>query len=210
MNITVLPDADRRGATRARLLEAARSLFVEVGYHATRPQDIARRAGIGHGTFYLHFHDKQACFLAFAEDARQELEEFLRARRARRPGAEAQIRALLEALLDHAEAHPGVLRAAMSDLAVISGDTPAPGLLDRWAASFVAGLAPAIAAGSAHADYNLDLLGHLLIGTLRGVMHARLTAGRTDLVDTATLFLLRVLRPDGVAAADNIFLTYGA
>jgi AcrR family transcriptional regulator len=44
---------------------SARKLFVERGYHATRPQDIAREAGLGHGTFYLHYRDKRACFHAF-------------------------------------------------------------------------------------------------------------------------------------------------
>ena len=34
-----------------RLKVSARKLFVERGYHATRPQDIARDAGLGHGTF---------------------------------------------------------------------------------------------------------------------------------------------------------------
>ena len=60
-----------------RLKSAARKLFVERGYHATRPQDIAREAGLGHGTFYLHYPDKRACFLAFVEDARQELNALL-------------------------------------------------------------------------------------------------------------------------------------
>jgi AcrR family transcriptional regulator len=37
---------DRRDATRERLLGAARELFVSRGYHTTRPQDIARMAGL--------------------------------------------------------------------------------------------------------------------------------------------------------------------
>ena len=45
--------------TLDRLRLAARELFVELGYHETRPQDIARRASVANGTFYLHFADKQ-------------------------------------------------------------------------------------------------------------------------------------------------------
>src|SRR5580698_915939 len=70
----------RKPESQAKLKRAARKLFVERGYHATRPQDIAREAGLGHGTFYLHFPDKRACFLAFVEDARNELDEYVRAK----------------------------------------------------------------------------------------------------------------------------------
>ena len=40
----------RRPESLAKLKQAARKLFVERGYDATRPQDIARQAGLGHGT----------------------------------------------------------------------------------------------------------------------------------------------------------------
>src|SRR5579871_4806864 len=71
----------RKPESIAKLRKAARKLFVERGYHATRPQDIARAAGVGHGTFYLHFPDKRACFLAFVDEAREELDAYLRTRR---------------------------------------------------------------------------------------------------------------------------------
>src|SRR5580698_2683350 len=72
----------RRPESLAKLKKAARKLFVERGYHATRPQDISREAGLGHGTFYLHFPDKRACFLDFVDDARNELDDYVSARRA--------------------------------------------------------------------------------------------------------------------------------
>src|SRR5690242_15108519 len=80
----------RKSASRERLLAAARRLFTKRGYHATRPQDIARAAAVGHGTFYLHFADKRACFLAFAEVAQAEIEGFVRERLAAVEGIEAQ------------------------------------------------------------------------------------------------------------------------
>ena len=56
-----------------KMKKAARRLFVERGYHATRPQDIGARSRLwGTGTFYLHYEDERACFLAFVEDARVE------------------------------------------------------------------------------------------------------------------------------------------
>ena len=52
----------RRPESLSKIKAAARKLFVERGYHATRPQDIAREAGLGHGTFYLHYPDKARLF----------------------------------------------------------------------------------------------------------------------------------------------------
>ena len=80
------------------LKQAARKLFVERGYDATRPQDIAREAGLGHGTFYLHYPDKRACFLSFVQEARQELDERLHARLVPGAGLEQRIAAMLAEL----------------------------------------------------------------------------------------------------------------
>jgi AcrR family transcriptional regulator len=74
--------ARRKPESLSKIKVAARKLFAERGYHATRPQDIAREAGLGHGTFYLHYPDKRACFLSFVEDARAELHEHIRGRSA--------------------------------------------------------------------------------------------------------------------------------
>ncbi len=73
-----LPDpagrrARRKAETRQRLLAAARQLFVTRGYDATRPQDVARAADLATGTFYLHFADKRDAFVAFTEQAGEEL-----------------------------------------------------------------------------------------------------------------------------------------
>lgn len=48
----------RRSATRARVLEAARSVFASEGLDAPMP-DIARAAGVGVGTVYRHFPSKE-------------------------------------------------------------------------------------------------------------------------------------------------------
>ena len=48
----------QKAETRAALLEAARALFGERGFADTQIGDIAGRAGVAHGTFYVHFADK--------------------------------------------------------------------------------------------------------------------------------------------------------
>jgi AcrR family transcriptional regulator len=191
----------RKTESRQRLLAAARELFVERGYHATRPQDIARAADVGHGTFYLYFADKRDCFLAFAEEACLELEGFIREQLARVSGVEAQIRTLLTALIDYAERHPGVLRTAMTDLSVIAADeAPADSLVDRWARGFAADLAAGAARGAVYGDYDAGVIGHAIVGLIRGATrHGAKRATRAALIDNLTRFMVRALVPEGAA-----------
>src|SRR5271166_1741525 len=109
----------RKPERLAKIKKAARKLFVERGYHATRPQDIAREAGLGHGTFYLHYPDKKACFLAFVDDAREELHEFMLRRQPAERTLENTIAANLKGIYEYSAEHPGVLAAAMTDELVI-------------------------------------------------------------------------------------------
>jgi AcrR family transcriptional regulator len=46
--------------TRARLFFAAAALFAEQGYHATTIDQIAKKAGVAKGTFFVHFPAKSA------------------------------------------------------------------------------------------------------------------------------------------------------
>src|ERR1700751_5072292 len=54
--------------TRARLVAAAADVFNRDGYHGTDSNRIARAAGYAPGTFYKHFADKRAIFLAVYEE----------------------------------------------------------------------------------------------------------------------------------------------
>src|SRR5277367_6332633 len=139
-----------------RLKRAARKLFVERGYHATRPQDIAREAGLGHGTFYLHYPDKRACFLSFVEDARQELDAHVRARR--QPGAtlESRVATMLNAMYDYSDAHPGVLRAALTDECVIDAEgVSARPLVMQWGDEWAEMIREAVHEHKASASFNV-------------------------------------------------------
>ncbi len=52
--------AERRAATRGRILDVARSLFAEHGYDATTIADLLDAAGVSKGALYHHFDSKDA------------------------------------------------------------------------------------------------------------------------------------------------------
>ncbi|MDQ3663356.1 MAG: TetR/AcrR family transcriptional regulator, partial [Actinomycetota bacterium] len=47
-----------RPQTRARILEAARAMFEEFGYHDAGLGAVAKRAGVSRQAIYLHFPSK--------------------------------------------------------------------------------------------------------------------------------------------------------
>ena len=48
---------------RQQLLDAARTLFAERGYHETTVDDITRAADVAKGTFYLYFSEKREIYV---------------------------------------------------------------------------------------------------------------------------------------------------
>lgn len=188
----------RKSESLSKLNVAARRLFVERGYHATRPQDIAREAGLGHGTFYLHYADKRACFLAFVDAAREELDVYLRLRRV--PGASLQERigATIAAILDYSQSHPGVLRAAMTDESLIDaeGVTATP-LLMRWGQEWAQMLRQSADDGAICSAYDCEVIGQAIVGAIHQVSRAgaRGQVRREALVQNLTAFITRALTP---------------
>src|SRR5262245_49941221 len=55
-------------ARRDQILAAARTCFVDRGYHPTRMEDIAATAGLSKGGVYFHFQSKQEVFDALVQE----------------------------------------------------------------------------------------------------------------------------------------------
>ena len=182
-----------------RLRQAARALFVEVGYHATRPQDIAKRAGVANGTFYLHFADKQQAFLDFSRQAQDELLGELHNRVNAVTGRLQRWRVICGTVIDFESDHPGVLQAAFLDPVFISPKDPqAWQMYDRLGHL----LSLVLADESSSTDMDLALISHGLCGMLR---HAMIYAGRNgldreQLIDDLSRFIDRGLsRPQATS-----------
>jgi AcrR family transcriptional regulator len=97
--------AQRRATTTRALLDAARSLFAEKGYHGTAAEEIVRRAGLTRGALYHHFEDKKDLFRVVVDEMEGEIDEEIEAaeRRAQSSLPEAVMagyRAFVDAVLD--------------------------------------------------------------------------------------------------------------
>jgi AcrR family transcriptional regulator len=64
--------SDERQQREERILDAAAALLLRWGYRKTTIDDVAREAGVGKGTIYLHWKDKNALFRAAVLRAQQQ------------------------------------------------------------------------------------------------------------------------------------------
>jgi AcrR family transcriptional regulator len=112
-NIPAAPRQARSIATRKKLVEAGRSLFAELGYHATSIQMIASRAGTAAGAFYTYFRSKRQLLIVLMSELLDRLAHLdLRPRAGgAKTGARDGLRSFLAAVFRADLEYYGVVRA---------------------------------------------------------------------------------------------------
>ncbi len=99
----------RSRATRARILEAAKTCFAREGYDAASVAEICQQAGVGKGGFYYHFPSKQALFLELLNGWLAELDALLAAEQAKAGSAPNRLMAMAGLMPQVAQAAVGQL-----------------------------------------------------------------------------------------------------
>ncbi len=69
---------EQKAATREQLKEAARRCFSKLGYEETTMARLAEAAGVAHGTFYVHFKNKEAVLDELLVEFNEEMARRLR------------------------------------------------------------------------------------------------------------------------------------
>ncbi len=160
-----IANADRRAATRALLLAAARELFAGQGFAETGTEHIVAHAGVTRGALYFHFADKTALFAAVADEVAHEIADAIdEASPADAPPLE-QLRegsaAYLDACID-----PTRRRIYLVDGPAVLGATDWHALENRYSAPLLAeGVRAALARPGTHA-FDAEALTRLLSGAL--------------------------------------------
>lgn len=99
------PRTARGARTRARLLAAAEDVFATVGYHDASIVKITEQAGVGLGTFYVHFGGKKEIFdevvLDLSRRVRQAMSEGARSAGTRLEAERAGFAAFFRFTADH-------------------------------------------------------------------------------------------------------------
>ncbi len=151
----------RKADTRATVRRAAHACFAERGFLATQIGDIARRAGVAHGTFYVHFESKEAVLDELLAEFNAAFVEKLERAWPAQGEPPAIAHALAGTCLDYWKAERGLV-AAFAERAGIDGSLA--GLRDGISPPVVSFLAERLRtlAGGSLAD--AELIAHGLLG----------------------------------------------
>lgn len=179
---------------RTALLAAARTVFSELGPHAPL-NAVARAAGVGQGSLYRHFPDREALVRALFEEQVAALEKL-----ATDPAAD--LAALLGLVTRHAVDSVVIIDIA-SGRPDAAPDPRLTALRDRVAATLGSRLPAAVAAGDVPAGTTIEdvLLGVELVATALTRRPATERAGYA--ARAWTLLRFRVRTADAAAAAPS-------
>lgn len=178
---------------RRRVLAATAELIAKQGYQETTMEEIVRRARVGYATFYKHFPDKEAAFLALLDSATEHAIARVEAAYEREEGPWAdRVGAALGALFEDVAAHPEAARAVLVEAVAAGSEAAAKheAALKR--------LAPLLRPGRELNPRKVELpetLEETLAGGVVWVLGQRLMAGEADklrgLLPETLEFLLR-------------------
>ncbi|MGH3674487.1 MAG: TetR/AcrR family transcriptional regulator [Mycobacterium sp.] len=107
---------DDQGGFRQRLLDALEASIAADGYPKTTVADIVRRARTSRRTFYEHFTDKEACFVALLTDANTEQVRQITEAVDRTAPWQSQVRQAIEAWIASAESKPPLMLSWIRDV----------------------------------------------------------------------------------------------
>ena len=124
--------ADRTAETRQQVLEAAIAVFAAKGYHETDVQVIADRAGVGKGTVYRHFGDKEKLFLAAATHSLEQMAEAIGQEMRLDEGAAEYLRHIAVGCARYYAAHPEAVKLIVQERAVFRKSRTPTHRLRHW------------------------------------------------------------------------------
>jgi len=186
----------REGAAadqRRRILEATAELISSQGYSETTMEEIVRRAKVGYATFYKHYPDREAAFLALLDAAIAHTTERVEGAYRREEGPwPDRMGAALGALFADVAAHPAAARCVLVEAVAAGAEAAAKheAALKRLAKLMAPGreLNP-------RSDKLPESLEETLCGGVVWVLGQRLMAGEADkiraLLPETLEFLLR-------------------
>ncbi len=180
---------------REAILEAAARVFAERGFGDTDVQVIADAAGVGKGTVYRHFGNKQDLFLAAADDGMKRFETLVYQVLEK---TEEPAEIIRQAALTYAEFfhnHPQYLELILLQRAEFRGSIPDTHLVYRTKnrGAFEEIYRKGVEAGSFR-DLEIDevhnMLGNLLFGT---VVTARLEGCSWEQLRRSVSYLIEIV-----------------
>jgi len=151
------------------MLEAAAALFGTQRFHEVRMEDIATAAGVGKGTIYRYFSDKEDLYLALLERASKQMHERLTRSVGNAKSSTGKLRAMVSAILVFFDEQPHLLSLIQREEVLRGPDFPWKKTRQEML-DLMTGLLEEGNARSEFAVRDPGLLALLLLAGLRGVL----------------------------------------
>ncbi|MDP5220976.1 TetR/AcrR family transcriptional regulator [Ruegeria sp. 2205SS24-7] len=166
-----MPKIVDREKMRRTVLRGARDAFIEKGFHAATMADVARAAGLGKGTPYLYFKNKEAIFEAAVTHYFEALEQ--RFSSAELPTSRAEFVTNLAQTVDTSDDHARFVRVFFEIFGPsFSSDAFAAkiaDLFDRLGGSYAVQLRHLQELGEVRADLHAEDTGRVLASIMDGL-----------------------------------------
>jgi AcrR family transcriptional regulator len=162
---------------RERIVTALVDTVAERGYNATTVAHITKAASVSRRTFYEHFADKEACFLAAYEMVADHIRAAMQAAAASFEEWPQQVRAALATMLRFLAGEPELARLCMIEPAAAGGEIAA-----RHRASMQALVEILRAGRPGHSGERPlpEATEQTLVGGIVSLVVREISAGRTD------------------------------
>jgi AcrR family transcriptional regulator len=134
------PLQPNRTSHRERLIAAMASSIESSGYRETTVADVVRIARTSRRTFYEHFEDREACFLALFDAVNDQMMEQVAGAVRPERSLEEQVDSALDAYIDGVTAQPALYRSFVHELPSLgqAGADRMTGVTERFAGLLVA------------------------------------------------------------------------
>lgn len=184
------------GSFRQRLLDALAAAIADDGYRHTTVAEVVRRARTSRRTFYQHFADKDACFIALLDDANTDMINQISAAVNPRAPWRTQVGQAVHAWIAAAEAAPALTLSWIRDVPALGSGARQlqRDMMDRFVAMLQT-LADTDEARTAGVSPVPRPLAIMLLGGLRELMASTVEDGGqlgnvTDLAERTSIALL--------------------
>jgi AcrR family transcriptional regulator len=199
----------KREQRRKQLLQHARDVFAEKGYHAAKIDDLVAQANVARGTFYLHFSDKRAVFEELVDGLLQRIGgaiERIRVDDPRRPPL-LQLRDNVKRVIEVGLSDPNMTKILLKNAAGLDAD------FDRKVRAFYRTLEELLSLSLLNGQRlglvrtgDRRILGAMALGALKELMlqcvEGRIKLVPRELTDEVMRFLATgILTPDLVVEA---------
>jgi AcrR family transcriptional regulator len=153
---------------RQQILETAKGLFIQQGYHGLAMREIAEALGVTKAALYYHFKDKEELFLAILSAYLDEMEVLLAQIQAEPLSSSGRVRMLVTCILTQPTEQRALIRLASQEMAQV--DVAARQAFDRaYHEKFIDRIKALLAQGMESAEFrrmDLNVATWILLGMM--------------------------------------------